>query len=145
MGVGSRTFQTFLCDACGKEVIAEEGASVDGFYIEVLQVKNGKQVGTENVYACSDMCLETAIRDALKREALPIPAKLSATQELWLKGRKFNTPIAGLPIVDVKDETRVIGTAHEIASYQPSPVKRREPEDPLDPEWKPEFRGKGER
>jgi len=55
MGVGSRVFQTFLCDACGREVIAEEGQSVDGYYIEVLQVLGGQQNNSENVYACSDL------------------------------------------------------------------------------------------
>ena len=123
MGVGSRTFQTFLCDACGREVIAEEGSSVDGFYLEVLKVQNGEQVASENVYACSEMCIERAVRDALKREALPEPQKITATQELWLKGQIYRTNPA-LPVYDAKDETRIIGTAHEIASYQPPEVEK---------------------
>lgn len=121
MGVGSRTFQTFLCDACGREVIAEEGSSVDGFYLEVLKVQNGQQENSENVYACSEMCIERAVRDALKREALPEPQKITATQELWIKGRAFSTNPA-LPVYDVRDQTRVIGTAHEIANYKPPEV-----------------------
>jgi hypothetical protein len=124
MGVGSRVFHCFLCDACGREVIAEEGQTIDGFYIEVVRVQNGGQVGCDNVYACSDMCIEQAIRDSIKRETLPEPQKVTATQELWLKGRQFNTPVGGIPIVDVSNETRRIGTAQEIASYKPSPQPR---------------------
>lgn len=118
MGVGSRQFQTFLCDACGREIIAEEGSSVDGFYLEVLRVSNGEQSNSENVYACSEMCIERAVRDALKRETLPEPQRITATQELWLKGQIFRTNPA-LPVYDARDETRIIGTAHEIASYKP--------------------------
>jgi len=123
MGVGRRTFSTYLCDACGREIISEEGHSIDGFYLEVTQVRNGEMAGEENVFACSDICLERAVRDSLKRATLPDDAKLTATQELWLKGRVFSTHPA-LPIVDTRDETRVIGTAREITSYQPSPTKR---------------------
>jgi len=73
-------------------------------------------IGEDNVYACSDICLEQAIRDSLKRASLPDEAKLTATQELWLKGRVYSTNPA-LPIVDVSDETRVIGTAREITLH----------------------------
>ena len=131
MGVGSRTFRTFLCDSCGREVVAEEDASIDGYYIEVLKVVEGRQVSEDNVYACSDMCLEGAIRDSLKRAQLPPPQKVTATQELWLRGRKFVTN-PSMPILDAKDETRIIGTAHEIQNYTP----QGPPPGPLDPEWK---------
>lgn len=134
MGVGSRTFQTFLCDACGREVIAEEGTSIDGFYIEVLRVQRGEQQGSENVYACSESCVDRAVQDALKRERLPEPQRVTATQELWLKGRVFST--SELPVYDARDQTRVIGTAREIADYQPTPEEPR-PEDPLSLEWRP--------
>ena len=121
MGVSARRFETFLCDACGREIIAEEGSRIDGFYIDVTQIARGEMVGEDNVYACSDICLERAIRDSLKRATLPHEAKLTATQELWLKGRAYSTN-PELPIVDVSDETRVIGTAREI--LPPSPTKR---------------------
>lgn len=120
MGVGSRTFQTFLCDGCGREVIAEKGASVEGYYIEVLRVLRDTQVGSENVYACSDVCVERAVRDAVKRESLPEPERITATQELWLRGRVFNYH-PDLPIYDAADETRVLGTAQELAEYKPLP------------------------
>lgn len=118
MGVGSRQFQTFLCDACGREIIAEEGSSVDGFYLEVLKVESGQQVGSENVFACSELCIPKAVSDALRRESLPEHQRITATQELWLKGQIFRTNPA-LPVYDAKDETRIIGTAHEIANYKP--------------------------
>lgn len=118
MGVGSRQFQTFLCDACGREIIAEEGSSVDGFYLEVLKVEHGQQVSSENVFACSEMCIPKAISDALRRESLPEHQRITATQELWLKGQVFRTNPA-LPVYDAQDETRIIGTAHEIANYKP--------------------------
>lgn len=140
MGVGSRTFQTFLCDACGREVIAEEGSSVDGYYIEVLKVVGGERLGTENVYACAEMCIDRAIRDALKRETLPPEKKLTATEELWLKGRSFNTN-PRMAVYNAQDDTRLIGTAQEIASYQP-PQEVESESDPLSPDWTPEFRGK---
>ena len=140
MGVGSRTFQTFLCDACGKEVIAEEGTSVDGFYISVQQVAGGKNLETENVFACSAMCIDRAVRDALKRETLPPEKKLTETQELWLRGRQFATN-PSIPIYDASDATRFIGTAQEIVSYRSKPSP--EPIDSLlDPNWQPEFKGK---
>jgi hypothetical protein len=126
MGVGRRAFGCFLCDACGREVIAEEGQTVDGYYIEVMHMQRGQSLGEENIYACSEMCIERAIRDALKRAAMPEEKKVTATQELWLKGRAFNTN-PGIPILDVADQTRQIGTAHEIARHQPTP---------LDPDWK---------
>lgn len=134
MGVGSRTFTTFLCDACGREIIANEGAAVDGYVIEVLQIRNGQQIHTDNVFACSEPCVEGAVRGGLKREQLPEEEKLTATQELWLKGQQF-TPAPGIPIVDMRDQTHVIGTAQEIANYKP-PSPRHKPEDPLDPNWK---------
>lgn len=137
VGVGSRTFQTFLCDACGREVIAEEGTSVDGFYIGVQQVANGKSLETENVYACSQMCIDRAIRDALKRETLPPEKKLTETQELWLRGRHFVTN-PNIPIYDARDDTQLISTAKEISTYRPTAA---EPIDSLDPNWKPEFKG----
>jgi len=121
MGVGKRAFECFLCDACGREIIAEEGSRIDGFFIDVTQVVRGELIGEDNVYACSDICVERAIRDSLKRATLPEEKKLTATQELWLKGRVYTTHPA-LPIVDVSDETRVIGTAREI--LPPSPTKR---------------------
>lgn len=135
MGVGARRFQTFLCDACGREVIAEEGVSVDGYYLDVQQVRNGNQISNENVFSCSELCIERAIRDALKRATLPEEQKLTATQELWLKGRQFATNPA-MPVYDATDETRVIGTAREIDRRQ------QEPKDALDPNWKPEFQGR---
>jgi len=124
MGVGSRVFQTFLCDACGREVIAEEGQSVDGYYIEVLQVLGGQQNNSENVYACSDLCVERAIRDALKREFLPPEQKITETQELWLRGQAFRTN-PSLPVLDASDDTRVIGTAQVLS--KPSPSRREIP------------------
>lgn len=126
MGVGSRVFVTFLCDGCGREVIAEEGVTVDGFFMEVMRVLGGEQISTDNVYACSDLCVERAIRDSIKREALPEEQKITATQELWLRGQSFRTN-SEIPIVDAADQTRVIGTAQEIANYRPpnpSPTKR---------------------
>jgi hypothetical protein len=119
VGVGSRSFTTFLCDACGREIISEEGLNVDGYYIDVQQIRDGQQSGNENIFACSDVCLPRAIRDGLFRQTLPEQQKISATQELWMRGRKFNTD-PRLPIYDAKDESRVIGTAREIAENQPS-------------------------
>jgi membrane carboxypeptidase/penicillin-binding protein len=139
MGVGSRTFTTFLCDACGREIIANEGAAVDGYVIEVLQIRNGQQIHTDNVFACSESCVGKAVNDSLKREVLPDEQKLTATQELWLRGQQF-TPAPGIPIVDMRDETHVIGTAQEIRDYKPvvkqGGASRPRPQDPLDPEWK---------
>lgn len=124
MGVGQRPFQTFLCDGCGREVIAEEGSAVDGYYIEVSQVRNGEDTRNDNIFACSDVCIDRAVRDAVYREKLPEEEKLSATQELWMRGRAFRTD-PRLPIYDASNETRIIGTAQEIASYQPpSPTQR---------------------
>ena len=123
MGVGKREFHTFLCDGCGREVVAEEGETVDGFYMEVMRVLDGNQTGTDNVFACGELCVERAIRDSLKRASMSEEERLTATQELWLKGRAFNTH-PGLPILDMKDETRQIGTAHEIARHKPTPAKR---------------------
>jgi len=140
VGVGSRVFRTFLCDACGREVIAEENTAVDGYFIEVLQVHKGEQIHTDNVYACSAGCVERAVRDGLKRETLPEDQKITATQELWLRGQKF-TPSSGIPILDATDRTTVIGTAHEIENYRPPAQKP----DPLSPDWKPEFKGKPQR
>jgi hypothetical protein len=125
MGVGRREFQCFLCDGCGREVIAEDGQTVDGYFMEVLRVLGGNQVSEDNVYACSDICVERSIRDSIKRAALPEPQKLTATQELWLRGRAFNTH-PGMPILDIQDETRQIGTAHEISRHKPTPVRRLE-------------------
>jgi membrane carboxypeptidase/penicillin-binding protein len=136
VGVGSRVFTTFLCDGCGREIIANEGATVDGYVIEVLQIRNGQQVHTENVFACSDRCVERAVRDSLRRETLPEDQKLTATQELWLHGQQF-TPAPGIPIVDLREQTHVIGTAHEISTYEPPEHKPpSRPHDPLDPDWK---------
>lgn len=123
MGVGRREFVCFLCDGCGREIIAEEGTRIDGFYLEALHVTNGEQVSDDNIYACSEMCVERAVRDALKRSLMPQEQKLTATQELWLRGRRFVTN-PGIPIVDVGDETRQIGTAHEL---RPSPEPRTYP------------------
>ena len=139
VGVGSRTFQTYLCDSCGREIITDEGTVVDGYYIEVLRVQHGEQISSQNIYACSATCVASAIHDGLRREALPEQEKLTATQELWLKGQKFNTR-PNIPIVDATDHTRVIGTAQEIAAYQPSTSSsRRRPQDSLDPDWEPTF------
>ena len=107
----------FLCDSCGREVLAEEGSTVDGYYLEALQVQKGQQTSSDNIYACSEMCLEGAIRDALKRESLPEQQKVTATQELWMRGRQFLTN-PELPIVDISDNTRRIGTAQDITNYK---------------------------
>ena len=120
MGVGSRVFVTFLCDGCGREVIAEEGATVDGYMLEALHTFRGQRVSSENIFACSDICVERAIRDGLKRASMPEEQRTSATEELWLRGRQFRTN-PGIPILDMSDETRQIGTAEEIANYRPSP------------------------
>lgn len=139
MGTGRRVFGTFLCDACGREIIAEEGITVDGFYFEIMQVRGGEQVGNDNVYACSDICIDRAVHDALKRATMTDEERLTATQELWIRGRQFATNPA-LPVVDVQDETRVIGTAREITKYRPPSPEPRP--DELDPEWKPEFKSR---
>lgn len=143
MGVGKREFQTYLCDGCGLEIVSEVGSSVDGYYIEVLQVRDGGQLGCEDIFACSDVCLPNAVNGGLRRQALPEAEKISATQELWLRGRQFSTN-PSLPILDMRDESRVIGTAREIVVHQPTqprtPVPRPRPAptpiDALDPEWK---------
>jgi hypothetical protein len=113
--------------------VAEEGATVDGYYMEALRVQNGEQVSEENIYACSEMCIPRAINDALKLAALPEEQKLTATQELWLRGRQFLTN-PSLPILNAADETSVIGTAYEIANYKPSPSPQPRS---LEPNWKP--------
>jgi hypothetical protein len=95
-----------------------------------MQVQNGDQVASENVFACSMMCIQRAVCDALFRESLSEDKKLTATQELWLRGRAFLSH-PELPVYDAADETRVIGTAREIERYSEKDT------DPLDPDWRP--------
>lgn len=122
MGVSKREFMVLLCDGCGREQIAEEGVSVDGYYLEAMQVQQGKNVGSDNIYACSDPCVEPAIRGSLIRESLPDKLKVQATRELWEGGRHYSTNPT-MPVYDIRDVRRQIGTATDIT--------------PLDQEWKP--------
>lgn len=124
MGVGSRVFRTFLCDGCGREVIAEEDSSVDGYFLEAMQEANGVQTGSENIYACSARCIEQAVRDGLRRESLPEEQKLKAIQELWLRGRIFCAHPT-LPVYDAGDQLSIIGTAQEIENYVPDREGRK--------------------
>lgn len=131
MGVGSRVFGTFLCNSCGREIIAEEGQSVDGYYLEVLRVQNGEQISSENIFACSEACIHRAVRDGLSLESLPEEQKVREIQRLWERGRRLSTaPI--FPVLDVSNENRVLGTAREITS--PSSTGTN----PLDPHWTPQ-------
>ncbi len=125
MGVGRRVFGCYLCDSCGREVIAEETQTVDGYYIEVQEVLKGETTQSENIFACSPICIEKAIRDALIREALPEDEKNKAVQELWLRGKQFSTS-PEFPVLDMSNPTHQIGTAREIARHRPAPTKRIE-------------------
>ena len=125
MGVGKRVFECFLCDSCGREVIAEESQVVDGYYIEVQEVLKGETTASDNIFACSPICIEKAIRDALIRETLPEDEKARALEELWIRGKQFSTN-PELPVLDMSNPTLQIGTAREIHRHRPTPTKRIE-------------------
>lgn len=122
MGVYRRSMSGFLCDGCGNEIIAEEGTSVDGFFIEVQRVKDSQTVIAENVYACSSVCVSEAVRGSLVRELLSEEEKNNELYMLRMRGHKsFHNEI---PMLASAEATRPMGSTRAL--------------DPLNPDWKPE-------